>query len=54
MYAIMRRACIMEDEGRNFLVKVSSSKEEAQKWIDSQKDEYFKPSDYYILESMYE
>ncbi len=42
----------MEDEGRTFLIKVYSEREDAEKWIAEQKDEYFKPSDYYILEQI--
>lgn len=52
LYAIMRAPCLMEDEGRTFLIKVYSEREDAEKWIAEQKDEYFKPSDYYILEQI--
>ena len=47
---IMRRPVLMEDEGRHFFEKGPISKKEAEKWIEAQKDEYFKPSDYYIIE----
>lgn len=46
----MRSPVLMEDEGRDFLIKVYTSRAKAQEWIDAQKDEYFKPRDYYILE----
>lgn len=49
-YAIMRRPVLMEDEGRHFLIKVMDSKHAAEVWIKAQEGEYFKPSDYYILE----
>lgn len=49
-FAVMRSPVLMEDEGRHELVKVYTSKAEAQEWIAAQKDEYFKPGDYYILE----
>lgn len=48
--AIMRRAVLMEDEGRSHLIKIVESKEEATKWIQEQKGQYFGPSDYYIME----
>ncbi len=47
-YAVIRRDCLMEDEGRQEFIRSYSSKEEAQDWIKAQKDEYFKPQDYYI------
>lgn len=48
MATVMRRPCLMEDEGRHFYVKSFSTYEEAQCWIISQKGQYFGPSDYYI------
>ena len=47
--AIMRHPCLMEDEGRHFLIRHETSRAKAEQWIRDQKDEYFKPSDYYIL-----
>lgn len=49
-FVVMRSPVLMEDEGRDFLIKVYTSRAKAQEWIDAQKDEYFKPRDYYILE----
>jgi hypothetical protein len=40
----------MEDEGRHFYVKSFSTREDAKKWINAQKGEYFTPGDYYIAE----
>jgi len=40
----------MEDEGRHFFVEMFRSKMKAKEWIAAQKDEYFKPVDYYIVE----
>ena len=48
---IMRRPVLMEDEGRHFYEKGPISRKEAEDWIKSQRDEYFKPSDYYIVEA---
>lgn len=45
---IMRFPVLMEDEGRHFFVKGPIDEDEARKWIANQKDEYFKPGDYYI------
>jgi hypothetical protein len=47
---IMRSPVLMEDEGRHFYIKGPLPKQEALEWIKNQKDEYFKPSDYYITE----
>jgi len=41
----------MEDEGRHHFIKKMQTREEAEDWIKAQKDEYFKPQDYYIAES---
>ena len=38
----------MEDEGRHFFIRGPMTRQEAKEWIESQKNEYFKPSDYYI------
>lgn len=46
---IMRYPVLMEDEGRHFKIKGPLPKVEAEQWIANQKDEYFKPSDYYIV-----
>ncbi len=50
MVIIMRRPVLMEDEGRHFYEKGPLPREEALKWITAQKDEYFKPGDYYLAE----
>lgn len=49
-FVVMRYPVLMEDEGRHFLERICSSREEAEEWIAAQKDEYFKPQDYYIAE----
>lgn len=49
---IMRRPCLMEDEGRHFYERTCPDRESAEKWIAAQKDEYFKPGDYYIAEAL--
>ena len=49
-FAVIRKAVIMEDEGREEFIDVFPSYKEARAWIDSQKGEYFAPSDYYIME----
>jgi hypothetical protein len=46
---IMRAPCLMEDEGRHFHIDGPLPREEAEKWIAAQKDEYFRPSDYYLV-----
>lgn len=50
MFVIMRKAVLMEDEGRQEFIKTAHTRKEAQDWIDAQKNEYFKPGDYYIAE----
>ena len=49
-YIIIRKAVLMEDEGREHVEKVFVTEAEANAWIAIQKDEYFKPHDYYITE----
>ena len=49
MPVIMRYAVLQEDEQEDKFVKSVDTKEEAEKWIANQKDEYFKPTDYYIV-----
>lgn len=46
----MRYPVLMEDEGRHFFERCFNTREEAEAWIKAQKDEYFKPGDYYIAE----
>jgi hypothetical protein len=46
---IMRYPVLQEDEGRHFFIKSCKNKQEAEDWITAQRDEYFKPSDYYIV-----
>jgi hypothetical protein len=46
---IIRRAVLMEDEGREHLVRIVDSHEEAVEWIAKQKGEYFGPGDYRIM-----
>jgi hypothetical protein len=45
---IIRKAVLMEDEGREHIISIEDSREAAQKWIAAQKGEYFSPSDYRI------
>lgn len=49
---IMRHPTLMEDEGRHFLIKTNLTWAEAKQWIAQQKDEYFKPGDYYITQAI--
>jgi hypothetical protein len=49
-FVVMRSPCLMEDEDRHEYVKSFTSRTKAQEWVAAQKDEYFGPSDYYILE----
>ena len=65
-FAIVRRACLIEDEGREeFVMKVHTLKEaqdwfvmkvhtlkEAQDWIAAQENRYFKPNDYTIYQEV--
>lgn len=52
---IMRSPCLMEDEGRHFLVKRFETPKEAREWIEAQEGEYFGPGSYYIAqESLYD
>jgi hypothetical protein len=51
MVLIMRYPCLMEDEGRHFFVEGPIPREDAKRWIANQKDQYFKPSDYYIVDA---
>ena len=48
---VMRSPCLMEDEGRHFFVMGPVSIAIAKAWIADQKDQYFKPGDYYILDA---
>lgn len=48
---IMRWPVLPEDEGRHFFIKGPLPEEEAKEWIAAQKDEYFRPSDYYTTEA---
>lgn len=47
-FVIMRLPVLPEDEGRHELIKVCHTRSEAEAWIGGQKNEYFKPGDYYI------
>ena len=47
-FAIMRRPCMMEDEGRHTFIKTTSTKAAAQKWIDSQVDSNGADSDGHV------
>ena len=49
---IMRRACLPEDEGRNFFEREEKTLKEARAWIKAQEKEYFGPSDYYIVKEV--
>ena len=48
----MRRACLPEDEGRNFFEREEKTLKEARAWIKAQEKEYFGPSDYYIVKEV--
>jgi hypothetical protein len=50
-FIVMRAPCLPEDEGRHFVEKVGLTKQEAEEWIAAQAEEYFKPSDYYIVDA---
>lgn len=50
-FIVMRRPCLMEDEGRTEFIKAFELRGQAQAWIDDQHGQYFPPSDYYILVS---
>lgn len=47
-YAVLRLPCLQEDEGRTTYIDSFDTKEQAQAWIDAQKNKYFKPGDYTI------
>jgi hypothetical protein len=47
---IIRKAVLMEDEGREHLVKIMNSRQEAIEWVAKQAGQYFGPGDYRILE----
>jgi hypothetical protein len=40
----------MEDEGRVSFIRAFDTRVEAEQWIATQKQAYFKPSDYWIAE----
>lgn len=46
---IIRKAVLMEDEGREHLIKICASLEEAKEWVAKQAGEYFSPTDYRIM-----
>lgn len=50
MILVMRRPCIPEDEGRYFYIGQYSTREEADAWLKLQEDQYFRPSDYLVLD----
>lgn len=52
MVVIMRYPCLMEDEGRHQFIMGPIRRWEANNWIQKQKDEYFRPSDYYIAKKL--
>lgn len=47
-YVVMRRAVLMEDEGREQMIHGYDTQKEAEDWIAEQKGEYFGPQDYYV------
>lgn len=51
MIIVMRKPVFAEDEGRHFHTGTYNTREEAQAWVDAQTDEYYKPSDYYVMDS---
>lgn len=50
IYLVMRKASLMEDEGREQHMFHTASKQDAETWIADQKGEFFGPKDYYIAE----
>lgn len=46
---IMRSPVLMEDEGRQFYIAGPIPRKVAEVWLEAQKSEYFKPSDYYLV-----
>jgi len=48
-WLLVRKPCLMEDEGRNTIVSTFHSQGQAQEWIDSQEGQFFHPSDYKII-----
>lgn len=46
---IMRYPVLMEDEGRHFYEAGPMPRALAEAWIKAQKNEYFKPGDYYLV-----
>jgi hypothetical protein len=50
IYIVMRKPCLMEDEGRTFTIGFYQTRAEAAAWINAQKGEYFDPGSYYIAE----
>lgn len=49
---VIRAHCLPEDEGRDCYICSFPTKKEAERWIADQKGQYFRPSDYYIAESL--
>lgn len=49
LVVVVRNPCLMEDEGRTFLIGQMTRKE-AKEFIKHQEGEYFGPGDYSILE----
>jgi hypothetical protein len=47
---VMRYPVVMEDEGRHEYI-MTTNRITAKEWIANQKDQYFKPFDYYIAEN---
>jgi len=48
----MRHPCLPEDEGRHDFIRKFDSRKEAEDWIKAQKGQYFRPSDYYIVQAL--
>lgn len=48
---VIRKAVLMEDEGREQLVQRFDTEDEARAWVAAQEGEYFGPSDYYVAVS---
>lgn len=46
---VMRRPVLPEDKGMHFPIQQFDMRSEAQTWINKQKDEFFKPGDYYVV-----
>lgn len=51
MFLVVRKAVLMEDEGRQSIERSFVTKAEAVDWVAAQVNKYFGPHDYFILEA---